>query len=173
MLPRLVRRSLGDVFAARGESVFVVEAGSGGAIQAHLCAASGASRWFLGGVVCYADVIKTRILNLPAQTLREHGSVSEVTVAQLAQRALELSPADWVLVESGVYGPLGGSPEKPVGRVLIYVASRQGYRQLKVLNVAGDRAALRQHVCVAAEQALYQALVQEKPDANPVNLPEV
>lgn len=149
--------SLGEALVRRGQRLFVVEASAGGALQARLSAPAGASRWFLGGLTCYHDSLKTAVLGLAPQTLIEHGAVSEASVREMAACARRLSGADWVLVESGVYGPGGGSPEKPVGLVLIAMGDG-ATTQLARHQFAGDRAAIREAAAAQAVRDLHQAV---------------
>lgn len=138
--------------------LFIVEAGAGGAIQSAASAAPGASRWFAGGLSCYHDSVKTGLLRLSPQTLRDHGAVSPVTVAELASGALAISDTDLVLAESGVYGPGGGSPEKPIGCVYLAIGQRNGAVAGRKLVLQGERTALRQTVAAQAAQFLWQRL---------------
>lgn len=149
---------VGEALTARGQRLFIVEAGAGGALAATASARAGASRWFLGGLACYHDSLKTGALNLPAQVLVDHGAVSPVTVAELARGGQRLSGADWVLAESGVYGPGGGSPEKPVGCVYLSVSRGDAVCTGRQLKLSGDRAALRQAVCEAAAAYLLERI---------------
>lgn len=149
--------SLGEALVRCGQRLFVVEASAGGALQARLSAAAGASRWFLGGLTCYHDSLKTGVLGLELQTLIDHGAVSETSVREMAARARLVSGADWVLVESGVYGPAGGSPEKPVGLVLMAVGDASATRVARY-QFAGDRAAIREAAAAQAVRDLHRAV---------------
>src|SRR5437763_7091628 len=77
----------------------------------------GASDTFIGGVVAYADVIKTAALKVPLETLQAHGSVSEETVRAMAEGAQRLFSTEASIAVTGIAGPGGGTPEKPVGTV--------------------------------------------------------
>lgn len=158
MLPSPDSLKLGEALARRSQRLIVVEAGAGGSLQAELSAQPGASRWFCGGVVCYADSLKTGLLQLDPQVLIRHGAVSAPTVRSLAHQALRLSDADWALAETGVYGPAGGSPEKPVGLVYLHVAYRGAGDWPRMLRLSGTRASLRSQTSAAAVQALLGAL---------------
>ena len=148
---------LGQALVRCGHTLFVVEASAGGALQAALSAPPGASRWLLGGLNCYHDSIKTGVLGLNPQTLLAHGAVSDAALRELTACALRLSGAGWVLVESGVYGPAGGSPEKPVGLVMMATGNAQGC-QVARYRFDGDRAAIRQAVAAQGVTDLRQAL---------------
>ncbi len=158
MLPIPEVGPLADLLLARGESLCLVEASAGGALQAALSLAPGASRWFHGGLVAYHDSLKTGWLGLDARVLIEHGAVSTAAVEAMGAAALAHCASNWVLVESGVYGPAGGSPEKPVGLVYLHVAHRAGWRCSERLQLAGDRAALRGAVAVQAAKLLIRQL---------------
>ena len=149
--------SVGAILRQRGETLLVVEASAGGVLQAALSAQPGASAWLLGGINCYHDRLKTGLLGLPAQTLLDHGAVSAQTVRGLAGGAHALSGADWLLLESGVYGPTGGSPEKPVGLVWIGV-SHAGDCALQRYEWQGDRSELRRLLRQQALQLLLDQL---------------
>ncbi len=149
--------TLGQALVRYGHTLFVVEASAGGALQAALSAPPGASRWLLGGLNCYHDSVKTGVLGLNPQTLLAHGAVSDVTVRELVACARRVSGADWVLVESGVYGPGGGSPEKPVGLVMMATGNAQG-TQVARYQFSGDRGAIRQAAVAQGIHDLGQAL---------------
>src|SRR3989449_5599455 len=83
----------------------------------------GASDTFIGGVVAYADVIKTAALKVPVETLEAYGAVSEATVRAMAEGAQRLFSADCSIAVTGIAGPGGGTPEKPVGTV--WLAARR------------------------------------------------
>lgn len=166
MLPTEQLIRLGDGLAARHQTLCVVEASAGGAVQAALSLQSGASRWFAGGLVAYADSLKTGWLGLDVQVLIDHGAVSAAAVEAMADAALARTDADWVLVESGVYGPAGGSPEKPVGLVYLCAAHREGRRQVERRQLTGDRASLRAAVVAESAKLLIQQLQAADDGAN-------
>lgn len=157
MLPSQMAKNLAEALLARQHTLFVVEASAGGALQAALSAQPGASRWLLGGLNCYHDSIKTGPLGLDAQVLVQHGAVSPAAVCAMAQCGLRISGADWVLVESGVYGPTGGSPEKPVGLVITGIGQAKG-ADTQQHGLVGSRQSLREQVTQLAVQQLLAAL---------------
>ncbi len=95
----------------------VAESCTGGMLGERITAIPGASDTFIGGVVAYADVIKTAALKVPLETLAAHGAVSEATVCAMAEGAQRLFSADCTIAVTGIAGPGGGTPEKPVGTV--------------------------------------------------------
>lgn len=108
---------LGQRLHARGERVTTAESCTGGLIAGAITAVAGSSAWFHGGLITYDNAIKQCLLGVPAQTLREDGAVSERTVREMAQGVLRHVPAHWSLSVSGIAGPDGGVPGKPVGTV--------------------------------------------------------
>ena len=104
------------------------ESCTGGLIASLITDVPGSSACFLGGVVAYANAAKIRLLGVPAETLRDHGSVSEQTVVAMADGARERFGADVGLGVSGVLGPGGGTESKPVG--LVYLAATSGRARL-------------------------------------------
>ena len=83
----------------------------------------GSSAWYKGSVVSYANEIKTRMLGVKPETLAAHGAVSEAVVKEMVQGALGHLQTDYVIAVSGIMGPDGGTPEKPVGTVWVAVGN--------------------------------------------------
>ena len=130
----------------------LAESCTGGLIAAHCTALAGSSHWFEAGFVTYSNAAKTAQLGVPAALITEHGAVSEPVAAAMAQGALLCSGATIAASVTGVAGPAGGTPAKPVGTVCFAWALGN-----KVITVTqqfqGDRAAVR-------EQAVLHALRQ-------------
>jgi nicotinamide-nucleotide amidase len=145
-LPDLVVARL----AARGERVAVAESCTGGLLAELVTRVSGASSVFDLGVVAYANAMKERILGVPADLLAEHGAVSEPVARSLAEGARRAGGATWGLGITGIAGPTGGTPEKPVGTVHVALAGPAGAEAVQRLY-RGDRERIRR-------QAAYEAL---------------
>ncbi len=111
---------------ARGYTIATAESCTGGLIAATLAAVPGASASLERGFVTYANEAKIEMLSVRIAMLREHGAVSREVALAMAEGALRHSPADIVVAVTGVAGPDGGTPEKPVGLVHIAAARRDG-----------------------------------------------
>lgn len=113
---------LSDLLTRAGYSMATAESCTGGMIAAMCTDVAGSSGWFRGGVVSYANDIKESLLGVPSAVLETHGAVSGEVVRHMAAGALHVCGAQAAVAVSGVAGPSGGKPEKPVGTVWIGVA---------------------------------------------------
>lgn len=111
--------------AQRGETITCAESCTGGLLAAALTRLPGSSAWFETGFVTYSNEAKQRLLGVSADSLRQYGAVSEAVVHEMAAGARQAADADYALSISGIAGPDGGSPEKPVGTVCFGLADRQ------------------------------------------------
>jgi nicotinamide-nucleotide amidase len=135
---------------ARGERVAIAESCTGGLAAELLTRVSGSSAVFDLGVVAYANAMKERILGVPADVLAAHGAVSDPVARALAEGARRTGAATWGIGITGIAGPTGGSPEKPVGTVHLALAGPQGTTAVERLY-RGDRDRIRR---IAAYEAL-------------------
>ena len=117
-LPELTQ-SIIHTLEARGESITFAESCTGGQLAAAFTAISGASAVFNGSVVSYANTIKEQWLGVQPSTLAQHGAVSRECVAEMLIGVLNMAHADYAIAVSGIAGPTGGTPDKPVGTVYI------------------------------------------------------
>ena len=129
---------LGQLLIDRGESLAVAESCTGGRITSAITAHAGASRYFKEGLCVYSNEAKSRYCGVSAELLALHGAVSETVARQLARGIRERSLATWGLSSTGIAGPGGGSPEKPVGTVHIALSSPSGEEHLQ-LSLVGSR----------------------------------
>lgn len=112
---------IGDKLKERGLTLATAESCTGGNIAHQITSVAGSSAYFLGSVVSYANGVKTNLLKVPTEVLDSHGAVSEPTVKQMVQGVCELLGADCSMATSGIAGPGGGTPTKPVGTVWMAV----------------------------------------------------
>ncbi|MDP4207988.1 MAG: competence/damage-inducible protein A [Bacteroidota bacterium] len=105
------------------KTISTAESCTGGKLASLITSISGASEYFRGSVVAYANDIKIKILGVPAEIIATNGAVSQTVVEIMAQQARELFNTDYAIATSGIAGPEGGTPEKPVGTVWIAVSS--------------------------------------------------
>jgi len=135
---------LGQQLQTRGECLAVAESCTGGWAAQSLTAVPGSSAWFDRGFVSYSNAAKCDMLGVPETTLARHGAVSEAVARAMAQGALNNSRADWALSITGIAGPSGGAPEKPVGTVCFAWAGRESGCVAITCHFTGDRAAVRE-----------------------------
>ena len=107
-----------------GLTVSTAESCTGGGIAALLTEIPGSSEWFVGGFVTYSNEWKMKQLGVKAETLEKHGAVSEETVGEMLEGLLRNGGADYGIAVSGIAGPGGGTPEKPVGTVYVGIANQ-------------------------------------------------
>ena len=136
------------------------ESCTGGALAQQLTAMAGASEYYLGGVVAYSNETKERALGVKHETLLAHGAVSEETVRQMAEGVRERLHADYAVATTGIAGPTGGTPEKPVGTVWIAVASPQG-TTANLLKFGDRRAQTIERTCNAVWAELVRIVNDE------------
>lgn len=105
----------GALLLQRGEWLAAAESCTGGWLAQSVTAIAGSSAWFERGFVTYSNAAKSEMLGVPASTIDRHGAVSEATARLMAQGALAHSRADWAVAITGIAGPTGGSPDKPMG----------------------------------------------------------
>ena len=117
-----------QALAANGQTVATAESCTGGTIASMLTAIPGASASMWGGVVAYDNRVKEAVLKVPEALLRAHGAVSEPVVIAMAERGRRELGTTWAVATSGVAGPSGGTPDKPVGMVWMAVAGPDGVR---------------------------------------------
>ncbi len=117
--------AVGQVLIAAGATLAVAESCTGGLVASRITDVPGSSRYFQGGYVTYSNELKQQLLGVPAQIIQQHGAVSQECAEAMAEGARKGSGADYTLAVTGIAGPDGGTPQKPVGRVYIAVADEQ------------------------------------------------
>ena len=144
---------LADHLLSRGWQLVTAESCTGGWVAKACTDRPGSSQWFRGGAVVYTDELKTAMLGVRPQTLAESGAVSDATVREMAAGALERLGGDVAAAVSGIAGPDGGTPAKPVGTVWLAWAARSGagtVTRTQLHRFEGDRERVRLQAVVAA-----------------------
>ena len=145
---------LGRALEARGWTLVTAESCTGGLIAGAITGIAGSSAWFDRGFVTYSNAAKVAMLGVRPETLAASGAVSEATAREMATGALATSAADLAVAVTGIAGPSGGTPDKPVGLVCFAWARRGGIVDVSTTHLAGDRAAVREAAVATALDGL-------------------
>lgn len=129
---------VGNALLERGYSISTAESCTGGLLSYALTSISGASTYFMGGIVAYSNAIKEQFLGVQAKTLLDHGAVSQETALEMADGVRTKLGTDVGLSTTGVAGPTGGRPEKPVGLVWIGISTPASSRAFEC-HFEGER----------------------------------
>ena len=157
----------GAALKARGLTLATAESCTGGWVAQEVTAIAGSSAWFERGFVTYANAAKEEMLGVRQETLATFGAVSLETAREMAPGALGHSRADVALAVTGIAGPTGGSPDKPVGTVC-FAWCRRGSAPLAVKEVfEGDRVAVRRQAVARALSGLLDLLDSSEGAAMP------
>lgn len=151
-----IAEKLVALLEAKSLTCATAESCTGGGVGAAITAVAGSSAVYLGGVVSYANSVKSGVLGVSRETLETVGAVSSETAVQMAEGARSVLGADMAVSVTGIAGPGGGSDEKPVGLVWFAVSSAHGVRTEKAI-FAGDRAKVRSQ---AVDHALGMLTVE-------------
>jgi nicotinamide-nucleotide amidase len=151
---------LGKLLRARGWKIATAESCTGGGVAEALTRISGSSEWFECGVVAYANNVKTRVLQVPQVILDVHGAVSEPVAGSMAQGVQAMSGSYLAVSVTGIAGPGGGSPTKPVGTVCFGIALGAENIQTVTMRFGGNRELIRaQSVLFALRRSFELAKV--------------
>lgn len=157
---------LAPLLTRQGITVVTAESCTGGALAAALTSVAGSSVWFERGFITYANSAKQEILGVPAAVLAEAGAVSAVTAELMAAGALAQSRAHIALAITGIAGPGGGTPAKPVGTIWFAFGRRGAGVRSETARFAGDRSAVRRQSVAYALRGLLREI--EAPPAAPL-----
>lgn len=150
--------AVGDLLRERAERLATAESCTGGLIAAACTSVAGSSDWFERGMVSYSNEAKTELLGVDPDLIRRHGAVSEEVALAMAQGALARSNAQWAIAVTGIAGPGGAVPGKPVGTVWFALGHVGRTPQARLLQLGGDRSAVREQTTSIALHALREAL---------------
>ena len=150
--------SVAEILIARGQTMVAAESCTGGWIAKTLTDSAGSSAWFECGVVAYSYEAKESLLGVQPQTLERTGAVSQETVVEMVSGALARYGATVAVAVTGIAGPSGGTPGKPVGTVWIGWKRRGGYARSELFHFKGDREAVRRQTVAAALEGVRRVL---------------
>lgn len=160
MLNDLAQKTLAEIariLLAQGQTLGLAESCTGGLISAWVTSLPGSSGWYKGGVVSYANEVKTALLNVPEEVLAARGAVSEAVARRMAEGALTALETDYSLAVTGIAGPDGGTPEKPVGTVWLAWGAT-GRSLARLYHFQGDRREIRAQAAQSALSGLLELL---------------
>jgi nicotinamide-nucleotide amidase len=145
-----LEKVIGKLLLEQGKTLATAESCTGGFIAHLITSVAGASAYYKGSVVSYANEVKKNFLGVQQKTLDKTGAVSEETVVQMVKGAIASLHVDYALATSGIMGPSGGTDEKPVGTVWIAAGNKKRVETLK-LNLRFDR---ERNITITANNAL-------------------
>ncbi len=150
--------SLAQALLSRGWRLATAESCTGGLIAAACTSIAGSSDWFERGFVTYSNEAKTGMLGVAAELIARHGAVSAEVARAMAEGALAQSPANLAVAVTGIAGPSGATPGKPVGTVWLALARRGEPAQATLLQLAGNRGEVREQTVDRALQWVTAAV---------------
>jgi nicotinamide-nucleotide amidase len=151
--------ALAEKLRARGWMLATAESCTGGWVGHLLTSLPGSSAWYERGYITYSDAAKTDLLGVPEATLAAHGAVAEETAGAMASGALLRSRVQAALAITGIAGPGGGSPAKPVGLVCYGWALADGTVLTSTCRLSGDREEIRSRAVAAVLRGLIDLIV--------------
>lgn len=146
---------LGRLLKAGGKKITTAESCTGGWIAQTITDVPGSSAWFDRGFVTYSNAAKVQMLGVSPQTLKDYGAVSAEIAAEMAAGALAHSDANIAVAVTGIAGPDGGTPEKPVGTVFIAWADKNGAAKVVKKQFIGNRRQIREQTVRSAIEGMW------------------
>jgi nicotinamide-nucleotide amidase len=156
---RPMEQIVGDLLRQRGLTIAAAESCTGGLLMSRLTDVPGSSDYVLGGAVLYSNRTKTAMAGVPDALIREHGAVSEPVAMALAEGIRERTGADVAIGVTGIAGPGGGTPQKPVGTVAIAVLVPNTPVRVRTLSLLGNRTMIKFNAAQAALDMVRRALL--------------
>lgn len=151
---------VGELLRSQGKTLATAESCTGGLLSQSITSIPGSSDFFLGGFITYSNILKEKLLGVAPDLLQRHGAVSPEVARAMADGARKRAEADYALAITGIAGPGGGTPEKPVGLVYVALADSEG-AQAEEWHFLGAREAIRERSRVAALNQLRLRLVKQ------------
>jgi len=160
-----MEKVVGELLRERGATIATAESCTGGLVAHRITEVPGSSDYFEGGVVSYSNRAKVELLGVPEEVIERHGAVSEETARLMAQGIRERRRTTFGLSTTGIAGPTGGTPEAPVGRVFIALATKD-HVEVRRYDLFGDRGQIK---LLASEIALdrVRRFLLRNPDFRP------
>jgi PncC family amidohydrolase len=153
---------IGSLLRRQGLTLATAESCTGGAIAARITSVPGSSAYFTGGIVAYSNSVKQSLLHVLPRTLEQQGAVSRQTVIEMAQGARKTLHTDCAIATSGIAGPDGGTPDKPVGTVWIAIACKDETTTFQQQGDHGRTENVQRTVDKALEILLDKLRLREK-----------
>ncbi len=151
---------IGKLLKKSRQTLAIAESCTGGLVSSAITEVPGSSGYFLGAVIAYHDRVKSSVLGVPRTLLERYGAVSAKSAQSLAERARKKLDSDYGLAVTGIAGPSGGNPIKPVGLVYISLASREG-TITKKFSFKGRRRSVRSQAAQKALALLKKTLLSK------------
>lgn len=155
---KFLSKELSDKFWKEGLTLATAESCTAGNIAAVITAIPGSSHFYKGGIVAYSDEVKMNLLGVNPETLEKHGAVSEEVVTEMVKGAMKSMNSDCAVATSGIAGPTGGTPDKPVGTVWIAAAMHDKVITMKASGDEGRKKNIENATLYALQmlQKLFQ-----------------
>jgi nicotinamide-nucleotide amidase len=151
---------VGGLLKSHGVMLATAESCTGGGVAQAITEIAGSSAWFERGFVTYSNLSKQQMLGVEAATLEQYGAVSDAVVREMVAGALRYSAAQMALAVSGIAGPDGGTPDKPVGTVWFAWGIKNSVMQTQRYQLAGNRSEVRAQAVRIALQGVIDMLNQ-------------
>ena len=155
-------KEISDFFWREGYTLATAESCTAGNVAATITAIPGSSHFYRGGVVAYADETKKRLLAVNAETLEKFGAVSEETVTEMVKGVMDAIGVDYAVATSGIAGPTGGVPGKPVGTIWVAAGNREEVLTVKLEEDNGREKNVQNATVQALQLLLELCKKQEK-----------
>jgi len=153
-----ILKALANKLVLNNLTLSSAESCTGGLISQIFTSASGCSQWYLGGVIAYSNLLKTDLLAVPESQIQSYGAVSESVAQSMAKGVMNKTTSDVSLSTTGIAGPLGGTPEKPVGTVCFAWITPQSGLISEQRHFEGDRGVIRQQSAWFSIKKMIQLL---------------
>jgi len=160
MQTRLPEITISELLIKKNKTLAVAESCTGGLLANALTNIPGSSKYFLLGVVAYSNQIKTSLLNVPERVIKRYGAVSRQVAQIMAQNVRKNASSDYGIGITGIAGPGGGTPKKPIGTVFISVAAKNKADSEK-FHFPGSRLEVKRKTVLKALSMLKDSLLKE------------